>query len=735
MAGLPQINRFQTGLVTQRNPLNSPYSIVGMNVVTHYDALIDGLNVEVSNFNTLIRRFGFTAFSANSVTEQPDNIDIFLNLNGTYRTMLDTSGHLYWINAGTYTPIITKTTTNVGRFATVGNWLYYGDGADPLKWNGTNLWKWGIAAPTIAPTLTFTALPSDTYITTQQFDPTTELFTGTLSISTNGGTASVYTFNNDSLTSMAVKLNAGTGSPAPSPTPQVTASLVQVVFLPHTSARLLQIASVAPGLSGTLTILSTVSDVTDTTKAFTLLHGTYTGSLIAAVIAPQVSYSWVYVYKNSVTGHISTASPPVTLITQKIPGSAVLSGPGSTDPQVDQIEVYRTQDGGSSYFLEGTTPNTLPTWTFQDNFLDAPLGTALFLNTLVIAPLAFANEPPQIGATDPVFHTGRLWYHVGGTLYYSGGAEVTNGVAVECSPPANYFALPGSIQKKISTANGLLVFLTDDVYLITGLDISSYYAQLFARNLGIGNPDGVVYDGQTLYVYNSKRQLYSLTTSKTTEIGFAVGDVLRNNFNPATTHMTLHRGDSTDYALYVSNGTDRYMRYYPDGNSWSPAAIPAMSCGVVKSVTTAPGTTQMMLLPNTPTASVYQVFYRNTSLNSDKLVPFTASATVGSLVLAQAGQKPAIVEQVGTNARRVGSLFGLSLRTDNVAGSFEPILFAVDDPPNATPSTTLYTSRWYLKQTNNPVNQTISNIQLKFDWIAEDAPNELYGFYLWNSKQ
>jgi len=669
MAGLPQINRFQAGLVTQRNPLNSPYSIVGMNVVTHYDALIDGLNVEVSNFNTLIRRFGFTAFSTNSTTQKPDNIDVFLDLNGTYRTMLDTAGVLYWINGGTFTSVFSKTGTGVGRFTTVGNWMYYADQSDNKKWNGTNLWNWGIAPPIDAPTITFTALGADTYITTQKFDPTTELFTGTISIQVGIGTASVYTFTSQNLTAIAAALNLGTAGVPPPATPLVTASLVNFVILnPPSSQRSLQLVSNTAGLSGVLTILSTLSDVTDTTKSFAFFHGTFT-ALTASLIAPQVSYSWVYVYKNSITGHISTASPPVTLITQKIPGSVLLSGPGSTDPQVDQIELYRTQDGGSSYFLVGAIANTLPTWSTNDNSLDAPFGNAAFLNTLIIAPLAFANNPPQTGAIDPVYHTGRIFYHVSNTVYYCGGAEVTNGVPAECSPPANFFQFPGKIQKKMSTANGLLVFLDDDVYLITGLDISSYYAQLFARNLGIGNPNSVVYDGQTLYVYNTKRQLYSLTTSKTTEVGFAIGDLLRTNYDPATTTLTLHRGDSTDYALYVSNGVDRYVRYYPDGNSWSPRGTPAMSCGILKSITTAPGSTQLMLLPNTPTASVYQIFYRNTSLNSDNLVPYTASATVGSLVLGQAGQKPPQVEQVGTNARRVGSLFGLSLRTDNVAGS------------------------------------------------------------------
>lgn len=727
MAGLPQINRFQAGLVTQRNPLNSPFSVVGLNVVTHYDALIDGHDVEISNFNTLIRRFGFTAFSTNSISEQPDNIDEFINLTGIYRTMLDTTGHLYWINGGTFTPIISKSGTGVGRFSTVGNWMYYADGSDNQKWDGTHLWNWGIAAPTGAPTLQFKAQSNSDYVTTVAFNPTTELFSGTLTISVGSAGSTPYNFASANLTTIASMLNAGS---------QVTASLVQpVITVPPLVPQYLQIRSVTPGIPGVLTISSTISDTTNPGTAFILVPGQVVGTN-SGILMPLISYAWVFVYKNSTTGHISTASPPVGLIPQQIAGSAIISGPGSTDPQVDTVEIYRTQDGGSSYFQCGDVANVLPTWTFQDNISDSPtFGSPVqnFLNTQIIAPIAFANAPPQVGATDPVYHTGRLFYHVGNTLYYCGGAEVTNGVPSECSPPANFFQYPGTILKKISTANGLLVFLADDAHLLTGLDLSSYYSQLFARNLGIGNPNAVVYDGQTLYVYNSKRQLYSLTTSKTTEIGFAIGNILKANYDPTKTNLTLHRGDSTDYALYVSNGVDRYVRYYPDGNSWSPFGLPAMSCGILKSLTIAPGTTQLMLLPNTPTASVYQIFYRNTSINSDNLIPYTASATVGSIILGQAGAKQPQVEQIGTNARLVGSLFGLSLRTDEVAGPFESILSAVDDPIN-DPSVTLYTKRWYLKNTNNPINQSISNIQLKFDWIAEDFPNELYGFYLWGSK-
>src|ERR1700752_1783562 len=63
------INRWFTGWVTQRNPFVQPngradYRFYG----GRPDALLDGLNIEVSNSGTLKRRPGFTAYTTATFT-------------------------------------------------------------------------------------------------------------------------------------------------------------------------------------------------------------------------------------------------------------------------------------------------------------------------------------------------------------------------------------------------------------------------------------------------------------------------------------------------------------------------------------------------------------------------------------------------------------------------------------------------------------------------------------------
>jgi len=43
---LPAISRFLVGLVTQRNPIDTPFTLQGLNVVQHHDALYAGSNME-----------------------------------------------------------------------------------------------------------------------------------------------------------------------------------------------------------------------------------------------------------------------------------------------------------------------------------------------------------------------------------------------------------------------------------------------------------------------------------------------------------------------------------------------------------------------------------------------------------------------------------------------------------------------------------------------------------------
>jgi hypothetical protein len=59
---LPSITRFLAGLITNRNPVDTPFSMVQTHSILHYDALNAGLNTEVSAYNTVQRRPGWIEF-------------------------------------------------------------------------------------------------------------------------------------------------------------------------------------------------------------------------------------------------------------------------------------------------------------------------------------------------------------------------------------------------------------------------------------------------------------------------------------------------------------------------------------------------------------------------------------------------------------------------------------------------------------------------------------------------
>lgn len=96
---LPQITRFLAGMVTNRNPIDTPFQIIGLNVVQHHDALNDGLNMEISAYNTLVRRPGFSAlpfwFPSGTVPAAPRDFFNYTNLNGDIHVYMDLAGSLY----------------------------------------------------------------------------------------------------------------------------------------------------------------------------------------------------------------------------------------------------------------------------------------------------------------------------------------------------------------------------------------------------------------------------------------------------------------------------------------------------------------------------------------------------------------------------------------------------------------------------------------------------------------
>jgi hypothetical protein len=148
-------NRFFAGIWTQRNPLRDPSDVVHERFYGGKpDAMIDGANVEISNSLTPIRSPGLTVYGTGPATadafysfrqETVNGEDIFV--------IEDTATEIY--NLSGSAAILTKTSgAGQAYFQGVGAYLYFGDGIDLGKWDGSKVWSFGNAAPTAAPTLT-----------------------------------------------------------------------------------------------------------------------------------------------------------------------------------------------------------------------------------------------------------------------------------------------------------------------------------------------------------------------------------------------------------------------------------------------------------------------------------------------------------------------------------------------------------------------------------------------------
>jgi hypothetical protein len=434
----------------------------------------------------------------------------------------------------------------------------------------------------------------------------------------------------------------------------------------------------------------------------------------AGSLSPTSGYRWVYVYRNNSTGHVSTASPESASSGPQTSKNFNLTLTTSADAQVDKIDIYRTVDGGSTYYYLATINNT---GSYTDSSADSAL------NTSITAPLNHANDAPPSGINNVVFHMGRLWASKDNYVYFAAGPDNLVGVPEEAWPPANVFTFPGKVTAMVSTSAGLLVFTNADAYIIRGADSSSFYSQLWQANFGVASQNCVASDGDLVFLYTSVRQLFAIS-DVLDEIGFAIGDQLLTNFDPANVYLTIHRAGS-DSGLFVSNGSDTVYRYNIAKDAWSPKATYS-SVKAVKSIAVADGDYRLLL--GKATGSSY-IFYRDLTSWQDDSSNFSAYATVGTLVIAPLG-RTAPVRSVLIERTATGTDATLSVLLNEISGSFTALPNPENEPTFLPASSTVVAKRHYLKKAATPLPETIRHLQVKIAFASENAKNELLGFAL-----
>jgi hypothetical protein len=148
--------RWSSGIWTNRSPLRDAATsrIAEKFYGQAGDALIAGLNVEITNKLTLARRSGISVYDSNGY----NNVDIFYEFRlFTASTeeiilMIDQANALYSLLGGVKSLVFTKSTGSGQTYMqSVGNELYFGDGQDNKKWlQSLTVWAagatWGTAS-------------------------------------------------------------------------------------------------------------------------------------------------------------------------------------------------------------------------------------------------------------------------------------------------------------------------------------------------------------------------------------------------------------------------------------------------------------------------------------------------------------------------------------------------------------------------------------------------------------
>jgi hypothetical protein len=430
-------------------------------------------------------------------------------------------------------------------------------------------------------------------------------------------------------------------------------------------------------------------------------------------------YQYCYVYQNANTGHISSTSPVSASTLNGTNQTYTVSGDGSTDPQVTNIQIYRTEDGGETFFLLTTIPNTA-SWSFADETPDSSLNI-----DLVVIPGSHSNDPPPSGADLAVFYQNRYFIASGSQLSFSGGPDITNGVPEECFAPANVLTLPGNITAFAGTSQGLIVFTQDDAWFVDGNSTLTYGVSIWQANFGVNNQNCVCQDGDLVNVFTSQSQWFQFSASTAgslNEIGFPVRDAL-GAFNPVTVSTTIHRSGS-DEGLFISNGTTQMFRYSLSQSSMSTAYNPVGGCGAITSIETSTANYQLMMGRN---SGANVLLSRTPTANNDDGQTYPCNVTLGSLVFASPHQT-AEIEAVMVQATSAGTFPTVAVLLNEIAGTFTVVPPNAPDPPLLPATSSIIAKQHALAGAQTPLARgMVQSMQIQLSFPSQDAQTEVLG--------
>lgn len=316
----------------------------------------------------------------------------------------------------------------------------------------------------------------------------------------------------------------------------------------------------------------------------------------AGTFTAVTGYQYVFCYGNSNTGHVSSPTPPSAstgAFASKLNVSISLTA--STDPQVNQIRLFRSTDSVAAgttaavYFELPTSPYPNTTQNVTDNAADTSLIVAN------VAPTATFNDPPTPGQ-DPRYFAGRIWMQTGNKTWFSGLEEILLGVPEESWPSGvagNFWAFDQPMQALDVAGTGnnqtLLNYCGGRIYGITGMTLDTFQRALISNRRGCRAITCTTAMGGMVAWLDSANQIWATDGSSLQEIGIQIRPDIAS-VNPANCSMTFHAA-GTQHWLVFSTGTLLFV-YDLDTEQWMPPWT--FACQYIYSGETAPGQYQLM---------------------------------------------------------------------------------------------------------------------------------------------
>lgn len=486
---------------------------------------------------------------------------------------------------------------------------------------------------------------------------------------------------------------------------------------------------------------------------------TVTTGCSGTCIKVRVGWKYVYVYKDSVAGHISSASPASEDTLNFNDRKVRICGDVSAEARVDKIEIYRTRDGGSTFFFlqeinntacsGGGAPcsnacgggNCVGKW--QIEFDQAP---DINLNELKEAPINGANDPPSPKIQIVVEHENRLWggeTGVDGNLWYTAhnidGA--VNGVEAESWPPLNNFKFNKPITGLVSTSSGLLVFTVTDTYIITGRSKLEFDPHISRQRIGVASPNCIAADGDIIYLYSTNRQILRIS-DRVEEIGIPIDPAtLSTNFSAADTWLALHR-DSKNSALYMS-APNWILRFGLATQTWSTPWTSAKFHTVFSAQTDLTVFDLLVFKASVPSTS--KILKLEPTVFQDAGTGYTCRLEWNTIPLASS-RSIADLRKIAIES--TGNLPTVSILPDEIADDvgigMEPQVLQTVEPntPFVGDSVTYLTKQYYTDSlsdpaSSRPMSTLMKRVRVVLDWESDNELESLYslslGYYLYEN--